>query len=114
MTREEILDTAKDCVCGQREHDYGAPEDNFQTIANLCNAYLDKYLIADISATDVAMMMILLKTARIKNGGGTGDSFVDIAGYAACGGEINSTYDRDHAINGEPLYFVKGVGNKDD
>ena len=24
-----------------------------------------------------------------KNGGGTGDSFVDLAGYAACGGEIH-------------------------
>lgn len=34
------------------------------------------------------IMMVLLKVARIKNGGGTGDSFVDIAGYAACGGEI--------------------------
>lgn len=36
------------------------------------------------------MMMALLKIARIKNGGGTGDSFVDLAGYAACGGELNA------------------------
>lgn len=34
------------------------------------------------------MMMSLLKIARIKSGGGTGDSFVDLAGYAACGGEL--------------------------
>lgn len=40
------------------------------------------------SSVDVAMMMSLLKIARIKNGGGTGDSFVDLAGYAACGGEL--------------------------
>ena len=89
MTRAEILDEAKKCVCGQREQDYGTPESNFQLIADLWNAY-----IADgrpmIDATDVAMMMILMKIARVKNGGGTGDSFVDIAGYAACGGEINA------------------------
>jgi hypothetical protein len=84
MTRSEILDTAKKCVCGQREQDYGKPERNFQLIANLWSDYLR----FDISPTDVAMMMALLKIARIKSGGGTGDSFVDLAGYAACGGEI--------------------------
>lgn len=87
MTREEILNKAKQCVCGQREQDYGTPESNFQLIADLWNDYLGTN---DISPTDVAMMMALLKIARIKNGGGTGDSFVDLAGYAACGGEINS------------------------
>lgn len=87
MTREEILDLAKTCVCGKREQDYGSPESNFQLIADLWNDYLGiKNLF--ISPIDVAMMMALLKIARIKNGGGTGDSFVDLAGYAACGGEI--------------------------
>ena len=85
MKREEILNKAKVCVCGRREQDYGSPEDNFGIIADLWTAYLGK----KVSSIDVAMMMVLLKTARIKNGGGTGDSFVDIAGYAACGGEIN-------------------------
>ena len=90
MNRSEILDKAKECVCGQREQDYGSPEDNFSTIAYLWNAYLDNIMLPGyaISPKDVAMMMALLKIARIKNGGGTGDSFVDLAGYAACGGEI--------------------------
>lgn len=87
MTRSEILDEAKKCVCGQREQDYGSPEFNFQLIADLWNDYLG-FARDEISSTDVAMMMALLKIARIKNGGGTGDSFVDLAGYAACGGEI--------------------------
>ena len=43
---------------------------------------------AVVDEVDVAMMMSLMKIARIKNGGGSGDSFVDLAGYAACGGEI--------------------------
>ncbi len=84
MTRAEILDNAKKCVCGQREQDYGSPEDNFGIIGQLWTAYLGK----DISSVDVAMMMALLKIARIKSGTATDDSFVDLAGYAACGGEI--------------------------
>lgn len=112
-TRADILDQAKKCVCGQREQDYGTPESNFQLIADLWNGYLgftsyvleleeylmdlkDKGIDIDINVPepkaifpeDVAMMMALLKIARIKNGGGSGDSFVDLAGYAACGGEI--------------------------
>lgn len=94
MTREEILSKAKECVCGQREQDYGTPEQNFQLIADLWTIYLGNDRL--ISPTDVAMMMALLKIARIKNGGGTGDSFVDLAGYAACGGEINAAKKEEH------------------
>lgn len=86
MTRSDILDRAKECVCGQREQDYGKPEDNFATIAELWSAYKD----TDFTAEDVTMMMVLMKVARIKTGTATEDSFVDIAGYAACGGEISS------------------------
>ena len=85
-TRKDILEKAMECVCGQREQDYGSPESNFQTIADFWNTYLG---YTHLTATDVSMMMALLKIARIKNGGGTGDSFVDLAGYAACGGELN-------------------------
>lgn len=91
-SRADILDQAKKCVCGQREQDYGTPESNFQLIADLWNDYLKKERLgrskAVVDAVDVSMMMALMKIARIKNGGGSGDSFVDLAGYAACGGEI--------------------------
>lgn len=82
--RTQILMEANENITGQREHDYGSPESNFGIIAALWGDYLG----AKVSPTDVAMMMCLLKIARIKNGGGTGDSFIDLAGYAACGGEI--------------------------
>ncbi len=98
MTRAETLDKAKQCVCGQRENEYGSPEDNFMTIAKLWSAYKD----VDFSANDVAMMMALLKIARIRTGTATEDSFVDLAGYAACGAEIasknriNTTYEKEN------------------
>jgi len=86
MTRTETLDKAKECVCGNRQADYGSPEDNFRIIANLWMAYKD----VPFSTKDVAMMMALLKIARIQSGTATTDSFVDLAGYAACGAEVTS------------------------
>ena len=95
MNRAEVLAAAKKCVCGEREQDYGTPEDNFTTIGLLWGVYLraahselQKILpINGIEAKDVAVMMSLLKAARIATGSSP-DSFVDLAGYAACAGEI--------------------------
>lgn len=84
ITRADILDRAKAIVTGEREKQYGKPEDNFAIIAELWGTYTGY----KFSPVDVAMMMALLKVARIKTGVGTVDSFVDLAGYAACAGEI--------------------------
>lgn len=91
LTRADILHAAENCVCGQREQDYGTPEDNFETIAELWETYLRRACVdaggVYIDANDVAMMMALLKIARIAAGGGKADSWIDLAGYAACGAE---------------------------
>nr|DAO88979.1 MAG TPA: hypothetical protein [Caudoviricetes sp.] len=68
MTRTEILAEAEKCVCSDRNLQYGEPEDNFNTIAKLWSAFLDIH----ISAPQVAAMMILMKTARIKASQGRG------------------------------------------
>lgn len=88
MDRGKILDEAKNCVCGHRQSDYGTPEDNFNRIAKLWTAYMD----TEFTAKDVAIMMGLLKVARIK-AGNTVDSAIDLAGYAACAGEIYTKND---------------------
>jgi len=62
MNREQLLDRAKQLVAGQREQDYGTPEDNFQRIADLWNAYLGGGI--RLLPADVAAMMGLLKIAR--------------------------------------------------
>lgn len=84
MTREEVLDKAKEIVTGARQTTYGTPEDSFTTIAGLWGSYLGK----DLSPKDVAMLMVLLKVARSKGDAGYSDNYVDIAGYAACAGEL--------------------------
>mgnify|MGYP003291506464 CR=1 FL=1 len=84
--RTDILKRANECICGDREQDYGNPERNFELIASLWSTYTG----SDISAVDVAMMMVMLKAARIKSGRLHEDNFIDGAGYFACAGEIAS------------------------
>ena len=93
MNRTEILEAAKRCVCGDREQDYGSPEDSFRVIAELWEIYIKERcagLDADVCVLpeDVAAMMALMKIARIISGHGKDDNWVDLAGYAACGGEV--------------------------
>lgn len=85
MNRGEILDTAKGYVTQDRQADHGDMEANFGMIATYWSAHLD----TDVTASDVAVMMTLLKLARIKSNPAHEDNWVDAAGYAACGGEIN-------------------------
>lgn len=87
MKREEVLEKAKQCVCGDRESDYGSPEDNFKRIAVLWSTYLG---IDALTPKDVAAMLALLKIARIASGHAKDDNWVDLAGYAACGGELEN------------------------
>ena len=96
MKREEILDEAKKQVCGHRVEDYGKPENSFQRIADLWTAYMKQDATDDriFTAKDVAVMLALLKVARIKTDTKS-DSYVDLAGYAACAGEITSSYNEE-------------------
>jgi hypothetical protein len=86
MTRSECLDMAKAIVTQDRCKTYGTPEDSFGRIAALWNAYLGDGRA--IAPSDVAAMMALLKIARIAENPAHMDSFVDLAGYAACGAEV--------------------------
>ena len=91
MNKSEILKTAENIVNGDREKQYGKAEDNFNTIANLWADYLSaKDEPTDIEPKDVAAMLALLKIARIASGHAKEDNWVDLAGYAACGGEIET------------------------
>lgn len=95
LTRADFLDEARACVCGKREQDYGSPENNFETIAQLWMAYLrgaGYVLPVELEPHDVAAMMILVKVARVAGGGlrAHPDNWVDIVGYAACGGELQT------------------------
>lgn len=91
MNRKEILNKAEEIINGDREGTYGKPEDSFDRIAQLWSVYLNH----DISSVDVANMMVLLKVARNAGGVYKDDNWIDICGYAALGGEIQSKFDYD-------------------
>lgn len=93
MKASEMLEHAAALVGGQRAQDYGDKTINHQRIADLWNAWLTETRseISDhitITAYDVAMMMLMVKVARLMHSPGHQDSHVDIAGYAAILEEI--------------------------
>lgn len=91
--RKRLLEEAINITANDRNKAYGNPEDNFQNVANLWNAYFNAQnpgLTTDgvfVDARDVANLMILMKMARLSTNLNHRDSLVDIAGYAACGAD---------------------------
>lgn len=71
---------------------YGSPEDNFARIARRWDVHLRNTWgnlgQPDFDPVDVAIMMDDVKTARLENQPHHLDSWVDKAGYAACGANI--------------------------
>ena len=91
MTKEEILAKAKELISNDRNESHGDAFKNHAEIAEFWNLFLDDKLrpMADITAKDVAIMMILLKISRSNQGKKFNlDNFVDMAGYSAIAGEI--------------------------
>lgn len=85
-SRKGILDEANSIVNGARTEIYGGPEDSFNSIARLWDSYLDRPY-GTMTAADVAILLGLMKVARLKMTPTHRDSWVDMAGYAACGAE---------------------------
>ena len=80
--REDILMDAAETVGEIKNAQYGEPEDNLAAIA----AYWSVYFGAEFSPEDVAMMMALLKVARIETGAYSRYSYIDAAGFLALAG----------------------------
>lgn len=85
LPRVEALRQAASIVAGDRDAQYGSPEENFERIARVWSV-ITKY---NFTHEDVAMMMVGLKLARYGSKSGfQPDTWVDIAGYAGCGYEV--------------------------
>lgn len=86
MTEEQtnILMDAATIVHGDRREAYGHAKESFGRIANLWSCILG----VNVTPDQVAMCLIQLKIARFINSQDR-DSVVDIAGYAACLGQLH-------------------------
>lgn len=116
--RAELLQGAEKAVNGARNAQYGDPHGDFRRSAQMQSAYiagvferkaldLPKHVDVDdvlvslddvqdlmysiLDMWDIAAMMNLLKQSRIAWTPGKMDSWMDTAGYAACGWDCAST-----------------------
>lgn len=92
MSKADFLDKVKDIVA-EREGQHGKPADTFKAIAASWSAYLTAIVGVPVMLReeDVAMMLVELKVQRFAHGQSAHmDTLLDIAGYAACAGELVS------------------------
>tara|TARA_Y100000310_G_scaffold334804_2_gene415384 strand:- start:3128 stop:3433 length:306 start_codon:yes stop_codon:yes gene_type:complete len=90
LITRDILNKAAEIVGGDRAHWYGDKLTNHENIASLWNAYLrrSKKLKQLLEPSDIAILMCLLKIARMISNQTQEDSFIDAAAYAAIAGEL--------------------------
>lgn len=90
--RAQFLDEVEKLVCKDRNVTHGDAEDNFRVIADLWNVYLKNSKSSDntddLNNKDVAIMMCLFKISRLMTNVNNMENWLDLAGYAACGGGI--------------------------
>jgi|TARA_B100001057_G_scaffold179995_1_gene180689 hypothetical protein len=83
-TREDFLNKAEELINGPRAKEYGPAKFNHERIATIWSVVLGRC----ITPEQVVACMIGLKLARLAEDATKDDSWVDIIGYAALGGEI--------------------------
>lgn len=86
----DVLAKAAELTSGDRAKQHGDKRANHQNIADLWNAYLKDGPLGKrrLSAHDVAVMMCLLKIARLKSGTFNLDNYVDLCGYAGIAAQL--------------------------
>lgn len=95
--REQLLKEAVDATIRARNNTYGPPAQDFQRTADMMNAMGFSFcmnedngeggLVHPIAPHHVAMIMVALKLSRLVWSPEWFDSWLDVAGYAACGWE---------------------------
>jgi Domain of unknown function (DUF6378) len=85
MNRGKILDEAKRLTATDRNEIYGDPYTNHKRIADLWSVYLE----TEISPSQVALCLSLVKIARLIESPNHLDSYIDLAAYSAIAGEIS-------------------------
>ena len=90
MKRNEILDTAKTLINGDRAKDYGDAYLNHQRIADGWNTIIQAAYETTgyVTPMHVALMMDWVKTSRLLTTIDHYDSWIDKAAYSALGAEF--------------------------
>lgn len=86
--RTSILETASSHINTDRAATHGDAENSFTNIAGGWNWWIGMRAEGPLTAYDVAMMMVLFKTARAASNTMYADNYIDGSGYLAIAGEI--------------------------
>jgi len=86
--RQDVLSRVEECVCRDRQATYDDAEENFADIAAMASIALRHKLSEPLNARDVAAFSACIKLARIRTSPEHLDNWIDLAGYAVCGGGI--------------------------
>lgn len=91
MTRDEFLEAAGEIINGQRALDYGPADENHDRIAAIWSVVFGH----PVTRQQVILAMVGVKLARLANplqpDMDHKDTWVDVCGYGALGGEMTST-----------------------
>ena len=85
-TRSKILETAAKLVSDDRERQYGAPARHFAAVAAVWSVLLGH----PVTPGQVPVLLAALKLVRASHNHNHLDNWIDLAGYAALAGEINT------------------------
>ena len=84
MKRSKILAKAEQAVTVDRAATHGDVENNFEILAAIWSVRLG----VSITPAQATIMLIDLKTVRAWGNSTHADNWIDMAGYAACGGDM--------------------------
>lgn len=89
--RKALLDEASALITGDRNAQYGDPLQDFRRSAQILNAMGYQNTLnggtRELTGHDIALIIAAVKMSRISWAPWKRDSWVDLAGYAACGWE---------------------------
>lgn len=109
--REKTLDAALHACQTARPASYAPPSENFPRVTNLIRAWFEVRGIEDgdvgFSEFDYVVTMIMVKLARLAYNPRHFDSWVDIAGWGACGAEVCHAVPPADVDTGLPLRVAK-------
>ena len=86
MNRKQILEKAEKMINGPRAKAYGDAHEHHARIAQMWSVLLDK----PVTIQQVYQCMVAVKLARLVVTPNHEDSWIDICGYGALGGEETS------------------------
>jgi hypothetical protein len=100
MSQSKWVAQALEAVNGDRQEQYGTPEEQHGCVAQMWEAYLERVRRRDdptLQPSDVCAMNILQKMAREATGEAGEDSWIDTIGYS-----LNVEMMREPAVSGKP------------